>query len=59
MLEVRTFAGNASELSDFVLGVWRQTYADKMPLPLWDADFFDWQLTWRDPEERPYCLGVL
>lgn len=58
MLEVRTFSGDARQLSEFVLRIWRETYAGKMPLPLWDADFFEWQLTWRDPDDRPYCLAV-
>ncbi len=56
MLEVRTFSGDTRELSEFVLRVWRETYADKMPLPLWNEAFFEWQLTWRT--DRPYCLAV-
>lgn len=58
MLEVCTYRGDARELSEFVLRVWRETYADRMPLPLWNPEFFDWQLLWRTPEDRPYCLAV-
>lgn len=58
MLETRTYEGDAASLSDFVVGVWRATYAGKMPLPLWDARFFDWQLTWRPASQRPYCVAV-
>src|SRR5262245_49860208 len=42
MLRVRTYEGNADELSRFVGSVWRATYAGKMPLPIWDAAYFDW-----------------
>jgi GNAT superfamily N-acetyltransferase len=58
MLETRTFAGNAAELSEFVGSVWRATYAGRMPLPLWNAEFFQWQLLWRPPDERPYCIAA-
>lgn len=58
MLETRTFAGDAAELSDFVGGVWRATYAGRMSLPLWDRDFFQWQLLWRPPRERHYCIAA-
>lgn len=58
MLEVCTFRGDARELSEFVVRVWRQTYSEKMPLPLWNEKFFEWQLTWREPADRPYCLAV-
>ncbi|REJ72246.1 MAG: GNAT family N-acetyltransferase [Planctomycetota bacterium] len=58
MLDVRTYAGDAATLSEFVGRVWRATYADRMPLPVWDERFFDWQLTWRTAEERPHCVAV-
>jgi GNAT superfamily N-acetyltransferase len=58
MLETRTYEGDAQALSEFVGGVWRATYAGKMLLPLWSPQYFDWQLTWRPPQERPYCITV-
>jgi GNAT superfamily N-acetyltransferase len=58
MLEVRTYEGNADELSRFVGSVWRATYAGKMPLPLWDAAYFDWQLLWRPANQRPACIAA-
>lgn len=58
MLQVRTYEGNADELSRFVGSVWRATYAGKMPLPIWDTAYFDWQLTWRPPSERPACIAA-
>ena len=58
MLEVRTYAGEADELSQFVGKVWRATYAGRMPLPIWDADYFDWQLLWRPAEQRPACIAA-
>ena len=58
MLDVRTYSGDAATLSEFVGRVWRATYADRMPLPVWDESFFDWQLTWRAPDDRPYCIAV-
>ena len=58
MLEVRTYEGNADELSRFVGSVWRATYAGKMPLPIWDAAYFDWQLLWRPASNRPACIAA-
>jgi len=58
MLEVRTYEGNADELSRFVGSVWRATYAGKMPLPIWDAAYFDWQLLWRPADQRPACIAA-
>lgn len=58
MLEVRTYDGDAAKLSEFIGSVWRATYAGKMPLPLWDVPYFNWQLLWRPAAERPYCLAA-
>ncbi|MFO1093535.1 MAG: GNAT family N-acetyltransferase [Planctomycetaceae bacterium] len=58
MLEVRTYEGDADELSRFVGSVWKATYAGKMPLPIWDSAYFDWQLLWRPPAQRPACVAA-
>ena len=58
MLQVRTYEGDAAPLSTFIGSVWRATYAGKMPLPIWDEPYFNWQLLWRPPVERPYCLAA-
>jgi GNAT superfamily N-acetyltransferase len=58
MLDVRTYEGHADELSEFVGTVWRATYAGRMPLPLWSAAYFDWQLLWRPPTDRPACIAA-
>jgi GNAT superfamily N-acetyltransferase len=58
VLEAVTYDGDAQALSDFVLGVWRRTYAGGMLFPLWSPQFFDWQLTWPPPSERHYCVAL-
>jgi GNAT superfamily N-acetyltransferase len=58
MLQVRTYEGDAAPLAAFIGSVWRASYAGKMPLPIWDEPYFNWQLLWRPPAERPYCLAA-
>ncbi|HVJ69401.1 MAG TPA: GNAT family N-acetyltransferase, partial [Caulifigura sp.] len=63
-MEVRTYEGTARELSDFVIGVWRDAYAGRMQFPLWTAEYLDWQLDFGSPASREnllaaYCDGQL
>jgi GNAT superfamily N-acetyltransferase len=44
MIEIRTYDGDAAEIAAFTKRVWRATYEGRMPLPLWDHAYFDWQL---------------
>jgi hypothetical protein len=43
-MEIRTFDGTPNELQEFVVGVWKQSYAGQMAFPLWSAEYLDWQL---------------
>ncbi len=56
MIELRTYEGDAAEISQFAQQAWRQTYAGKMPIPLWDERFFDWQLLSPRPGGRDYLV---
>jgi hypothetical protein len=62
--EVRTWDGNAEELSEFVIGVWRDDYAGRMAFPLWTPQYLAWQLDFANAEAREnllaaYCDGQL
>lgn len=57
-MEVRTYEGTAKELSDFVIGVWRDAYAGRMQFPLWTADYLDWQLNLDSPASREGLLAA-
>ena len=41
--EITDFRGTSEELATFVTNTWTEAYAGKMPFPVWDAEFFDWQ----------------
>lgn len=57
-MEVRTNEGTAEELSQFVIGVWREAYAGRMAFPLWTADYFDWQLNLASSAAREHMLAA-
>lgn len=44
MIEIRTYEGDAAELSRFTQRVWIEGGIDKMPLPIWNEEYFEWQL---------------
>lgn len=44
MIEMRTFEGDARDLSEFSRRVWLKAYGGKLPIPLWSPEFFEWQL---------------
>ncbi|MBI4591166.1 MAG: GNAT family N-acetyltransferase [Candidatus Rokubacteria bacterium] len=56
MIECRTYEGGAAELARFIQDVWRGSYAGRMPVPLWDERYFDWQLLSERPGGRDYLL---
>lgn len=55
--DVRPFAGDADELSQFVISAWRSTYQGTVPVPHWSGDYFRWQLRLDEPgsERRIVC----
>ncbi len=58
MIETRTFEGNAAELSAFAQRVWRGTYEGRMMLPVWNDEYFDWQLLSDRPGGRHYLVAA-
>jgi GNAT superfamily N-acetyltransferase len=44
VIEIRTYEGDATELSRFTREVWRQSYEGRMVIPAWEPDYLDWQL---------------
>jgi hypothetical protein len=58
MIEIRTFDGSPRELSEFTVGVWRQTYEGRMPITLWSEDFFRRELFPEDDHCRHYLVAA-
>ena len=52
MFDVRSFEGSPEELSDFVVSTWKSSYEGRMPVPLWSADYFRWQLRLDEPDSE-------
>lgn len=50
MLETRAFEGTPEELSQFVCSTWKASYAGKMAVPNWTADYFRWQVRLHEPD---------
>ncbi len=58
MIEIRTFEGDAAELSDFTTRVWRKSYEGKMPVPLWSPQLFRRELLPTDDDPRDYLVAA-
>jgi GNAT superfamily N-acetyltransferase len=58
MIEIRTFAGDAEELAQFVNRVWRQSYAGRMLVPLWSAEFLRRDLFPEDHSARDFIVAA-
>ena len=58
MLEVRTFDGDAHEIARFTQEVWRTSYYRKVPTPVWDENYFDWQLLSERPGGSDYLVAA-
>lgn len=58
MIEVRPFAGTADELSEFVIGVWKESYSGRMAFPLWTPEYFEWQFDWTSEAARGQILAA-
>lgn len=58
MIEIRTYDGDPEEFRRFSLGVWRQTYEGRMPLPLWESDYFEWQWIPESAADRHYLVAA-
>lgn len=56
MIEVRTYEGDAAEITRLTRDVWDVTYQGKMLLPLWNESYFDWQLLAPRPGGRDYLV---
>jgi GNAT superfamily N-acetyltransferase len=58
MIEIRTFEGDASELSEFTTRVWRKSYRGRMPVPLWSPRLFQRELLPTDDDPRDYLVAA-
>ncbi len=58
MVEIRTFDGTAEEMHEFVVGVWRDSYAGRMSFPVWTPEYFRWQFDLTDPAVRNNQLAA-
>jgi GNAT superfamily N-acetyltransferase len=59
VIEVRTFEGGSAEAAAFTTDVWRRSFLGKVPLPVWDEPYFDWQLFGaRAPEAAEYRVAA-
>jgi GNAT superfamily N-acetyltransferase len=58
MIEIRTYGGDAVELSNFTQEVWRGAYEGRMQFPLWDPHYLDWQLLDDRPGGRDYLVAA-
>ncbi len=56
MIEIRTYDGDAAAFSRFSHDIWLKTYEGLMPLPLWDASYFEWQWVPEETENRDYLV---
>jgi GNAT superfamily N-acetyltransferase len=43
-IEIRGYCGDFEDVAEFARRVWTSAYRGKMWFPLWDADFFRWQI---------------
>lgn len=57
-IEVRTYDGDAQKLSQFVVKNWLATYLNKVTVPDWSPDYFDWQMTGTDYPDRHFLLSA-
>jgi GNAT superfamily N-acetyltransferase len=57
MVEIRTFEGDAAELSEFTVRTWRRTYEGKMPVPLWSPEYLERELD-LNGRARPYLVAA-
>jgi GNAT superfamily N-acetyltransferase len=58
MIEIRTFEGDAAELSDFTTRMWRKSYEGKMPIPLWSPSLFRRELLPTEDDPRDYLVAA-
>ena len=58
MIEIRTFEGDAEELSAFIQRIWRGDYAGRLPITIWSPEFFDWQLLNDVHGARAYAVAA-
>ncbi len=58
MIEIRTLEEDSEKLSEFCLAVWKHRYADRMPVPLWSAPFFEWELLSDESACRDFLVAA-
>jgi len=58
MIEIRTFEGDAAELSAFTTTMWRKFYEGKMPVPLWSPQLLARELLPTADDPRDYLVAA-
>lgn len=58
MIEVRTFEDSAAELARFSQRAWHDSYRGRMPIPLWDGRYFEWQFPREADGGRDYVVAA-
>ncbi len=57
-IEIRTYDGSTESLSRFVVNTWLDSYREKMIVPDWTAEYFDWQMTGSDFTDRDLLISA-
>ena len=58
MIEIRTFEGDAAEMADFVVPIWRRTYEGQMLIPVWTPETLEWNLLLERPDRTEHSILV-
>jgi GNAT superfamily N-acetyltransferase len=58
LIEIRTYEGDAVELSRFTRDVWCQSYQGRMLIPLWEPEYLEWQLLGEKTSSRDFMVAA-
>ncbi|TWT59894.1 hypothetical protein Pan54_06050 [Rubinisphaera italica] len=58
MIRLDDYQRSSSELAEFITSTWRKSYEGKMTFPLWSAEYFEWQLRWKNPHFRRNLIAI-
>jgi GNAT superfamily N-acetyltransferase len=58
VIEGRTFEESAAELALFSQRAWHDSYRGRMPIPLWDGQYFEWQFPREAKGGRDYVVAA-
>lgn len=58
MIRLDDYQGTSAKLAEFITSTWRKSYEGKMTFPLWSAEYFEWQLRWKNPHFRRNLIAI-